>query len=143
MPFMLRTSDQEYITNKKGEEKKNLHWKVNTEEDLININKKLLHLRTNSESRLLLPEMFISLMKRMRNSVQSLWRQRALMMRIIKHLFTSKQLMKCWLILLGQGTEQKEFVIDNPNKIADMVMDNIPPIPQEPSSLILMVRMKS
>ncbi len=41
------------------------------------------------------------------------------------------------------GDRAKEFVIDNPNKIADMVMDNIPPIPQEPSSLILMVRMKS
>ena len=27
------------------------------------------------------------------------------------------------------GDRAKEFVIDNPNKIADMVMDNIPPIP--------------
>lgn len=28
------------------------------------------------------------------------------------------------------GNRAKEFVIDNPNKIADMVMDNIPPIPK-------------
>ena len=32
--FMLRTSDQEYVTNKRGEEKKNRYWKVNSEEDL-------------------------------------------------------------------------------------------------------------
>ena len=41
---MLRTSSEEYVKNKKGEEKKNLHWKVNTEEDLININKKIIAL---------------------------------------------------------------------------------------------------
>lgn len=42
--FMLRTSDQEYVTNKRGEEKKNRYWKVNSEEDLININKKIIAL---------------------------------------------------------------------------------------------------
>lgn len=41
---MLRTSDQEYVTNKRGEEKKNRYWKVNSEEDLININKKIIAL---------------------------------------------------------------------------------------------------
>ena len=32
------------ITNKRGEEKKNRYWKVNSEEDLININKKIIAL---------------------------------------------------------------------------------------------------
>ena len=41
---MLRTSDREYVTNKRGEEKKNRYWRVNSEEDLININKKIIAL---------------------------------------------------------------------------------------------------
>lgn len=42
--FMLRTSDKEYVVNKRGEEKKNVYWRVNSEEDLININKKIIAL---------------------------------------------------------------------------------------------------
>lgn len=41
---MLRTSDKEYVVNKRGEEKKNVYWRVNSEEDLININKKIIAL---------------------------------------------------------------------------------------------------
>ncbi len=127
--FMLRTSDQEYITNKKGEEKKNLHWKVNTEEDLININKKIIALADKLGKPVVAT-----------GDVHFLDEKDAKFRAIIMaskgfddadnqaplYFKTTDEMLAdfAWA-----GDRAKEFVIDNPNKIADMVMDNIPPIP--------------
>ncbi|MDE6111658.1 MAG: PolC-type DNA polymerase III, partial [Eubacterium sp.] len=128
--FMLRTSDQEYITNKKGEEKKNLHWKVNTEEDLININKRIIALADKLGKPVVAT-----------GDVHFLDEKDAKFRAIIMaskgfddadnqaplYFKTTDEMLAdfAWA-----GDRAKEFVIDNPNKIADMVMDNIPPIPQ-------------
>lgn len=127
--FMLRTSDQEYIINKKGEEKKNLHWKVNTEEDLININKKIIALADKLGKPVVAT-----------GDVHFLDEKDAKFRAIIMaskgfddadnqaplYFKTTDEMLAdfAWA-----GDRAKEFVIDNPNKIADMVMDNIPPIP--------------
>lgn len=127
--FMLRTSDQEYITNKKGEEKKNLHWKVNTEEDLININKKIIALADKLGKPVVAT-----------GDVHFLDEKDAKFRAIIMaskgfddadnqaplYFKTTDEMLAdfAWA-----GDRAKEFVIHNPNKIADMVMDNIPPIP--------------
>lgn len=127
--FMLRTSSEEYIRNKKGEEKKNLHWKVNTEEDLININKKIIALADK------LGKLTVAT-----GDVHFLDEKDAKFRAIIMaskgfddadeqaplYFKTTDEMLAdfAWA-----GDRAKEFVIDNPNKIADMVMDNIPPIP--------------
>ena len=43
------------------------------------------------------------------------------------HLLTTKEMLDEFSFLSEE--EAKEIVVENPNKIADMVMDNIPPIP--------------
>lgn len=127
--FMLRTSNEEYVRNKKGEEKKNLHWKVNTEEDLININKKIIALGDK------LGKLTVAT-----GDVHFLDEKDAKFRAIIMaskgfddadsqaplYFKTTDEMLSdfAWA-----GDRAKEFVIDNPNKIADMVMDNIPPIP--------------
>ena len=58
--FMLRTSDREYVTNKRGEEKKNRYWRVNSEEDLINITE-----QKSLEEKIISDDEKISLYKRM------------------------------------------------------------------------------
>ncbi|MDE6413368.1 MAG: PHP domain-containing protein, partial [Eubacterium sp.] len=120
--FMLRTSNQEYITNKKGEEKKNLHWKVNTEEDLININKKIIALADK------LGKLTVAT-----GDVHFLDEKDAKFRAIIMaskgfddadeqaplYFKTTDEMLAdfAWA-----GDRAKEFVVDNPNKIADMVM---------------------
>ena len=127
--FMLRTSNEEYIKNKKGEEKKNLHWKVNTEEDLININKKIIALGDK------LGKLTVAT-----GDVHFLDEKDAKFRAIImasKGFDDADQQAPLYFKTTDEmladfawaGDRAKEFVIDNPNKIADMVSDNIPPIP--------------
>ena len=127
--FMLRTSSDEYVKNKKGEEKKNLHWKVNTEEDLININKKIIALADK------LGKLTVAT-----GDVHFLDEKDAKFRAIIMaskgfddadnqaplYFKTTEEMLEdfAWA-----GDRARELVIDNPNKIADSVMDNIPPIP--------------
>lgn len=127
--FMLRTSSDEYITNKKGEEKKNIYWRVNTEEDLININKKIISVADK------LGKMTVAT-----GDVHFLDEKDAKFRAIIMaskgfddadnqpplYFKTTDEMMQdfAWL-----GDRAKEIVIDNPNKIADMIDDDIVPIP--------------
>lgn len=127
--FMLRTSDQEYITNKRGEEKKNRYWKVNSEEDLININKKIIALGDK------LGKLVVAT-----GDVHFLSEHDAKFRAIIMaskgfddadnqpplYFKTTREMLDdfAWA-----GDRAREFVIDNPKKIADSIMDNIPPIP--------------
>lgn len=127
--FMLRTSDQEYVTNKRGEEKKNRYWKVNSEEDLININKKIIVLGDK------LGKLVVAT-----GDVHFLSEHDAKFRAIIMaskgfddadnqpplYFKTTREMLDdfAWA-----GDRAREFVIDNPKKIADSIMDNIPPIP--------------
>ncbi len=127
--FMLRTSDQEYVTNKRGEEKKNRYWKVNSEEDLININKKIIALGDK------LGKLVVAT-----GDVHFLSEHDAKFRAIIMaskgfddadnqpplYFKTTREMLDdfAWA-----GERAREFVIDNPKKIADSIMDNIPPIP--------------
>lgn len=127
--FMLRTSDQEYVTNKSGEEKKNRYWKVNSEEDLININKKIIALGDK------LGKLVVAT-----GDVHFLSEHDAKFRAIIMaskgfddadnqpplYFKTTREMLDdfAWA-----GDRAREFVIDNPKKIADSIMDNIPPIP--------------
>lgn len=127
--FMLRTSDQEYVTNKRGEEKKNRYWKVNSEEDLININKKIIALGDK------LGKLVVAT-----GDVHFLSKHDAKFRAIIMaskgfddadnqpplYFKTTREMLDdfAWA-----GDRAREFVIDNPKKIADSIMDNIPPIP--------------
>lgn len=127
--FMLRTSDQEYVTNKRGEEKKNRYWRVNSEEDLININKKIIALGDK------LGKLVVAT-----GDVHFLSEHDAKFRAIIMaskgfddadnqpplYFKTTREMLDdfAWA-----GERAREFVIDNPKKIADSIMDNIPPIP--------------
>ena len=127
--FMLRTSDQEYVTNKRGEEKKNRYWKVNSEEDLININKKIIALGDKLGKPVVAT-----------GDVHFLSEHDAKFRAIIMaskgfddadnqpplYFKTTREMLDdfAWA-----GDRAREFVIDNPKKIADSIMDNIPPIP--------------
>lgn len=127
--FMLRTSDQEYVTNKRGEEKKNRYWRVNSEEDLININKKIIALGDK------LGKLVVAT-----GDVHFLSEHDAKFRAIIMaskgfddadnqpplYFKTTREMLNdfAWA-----GDRAREFVIDNPKKIADSIMDNIPPIP--------------
>lgn len=127
--FMLRTSDQEYVTNKRGEEKKNRYWKVNSEEDLININKKIIALGDK-----------LGKLVAATGDVHFLSEHDAKFRAIIMaskgfddadnqpplYFKTTREMLDdfAWA-----GDRAREFVIDNPKKIADSIMDNIPPIP--------------
>lgn len=127
--FMLRTSDQEYVTNKRGEEKKNRYWKVNSEEDLININNKIIALGDK------LGKLVVAT-----GDVHFLSEHDAKFRAIIMaskgfddadnqpplYFKTTREMLDdfAWA-----GDRAREFVIDNPKKIADSIMDNIPPIP--------------
>ena len=127
--FMLRTSDQEYVTNKRGEEKKNRYWRENSEEDLININKKIIALGDK------LGKLVVAT-----GDVHFLSEHDAKFRAIIMaskgfddadnqpplYFKTTREMLDdfAWA-----GDRAREFVIDNPKKIADSIMDNIPPIP--------------
>lgn len=127
--FMFRTSDQEYVTNKRGEEKKNRYWRVNSEEDLININKKIIALGDK------LGKLVVAT-----GDVHFLSEHDAKFRAIIMaskgfddadnqpplYFKTTREMLDdfAWA-----GDRAREFVIDNPKKIADSIMDNIPPIP--------------
>ena len=127
--FMLRTSDQEYVTNKRGEEKKNRYWRVNSEEDLININKKIIALGDK------LGKLVVAT-----GDVHFLSEHDAKFRAIIMaskgfddadnqpplYFKTTREMLDdfAWA-----GDRAREFVIDKPKKIADSIMDNIPPIP--------------
>lgn len=127
--FMLRTSDREYVTNKRGEEKKNRYWRVNSEEDLININKKIIAIGDKLGKPVVAT-----------GDVHFLSEHDAKFRAIIMaskgfddadnqpplYFKTTREMLDdfAWA-----GDRAREFVIDNPKKIADSIMDNIPPIP--------------
>lgn len=127
--FMLRTSDQEYVTNKRGEEKKNRYWRVNSEEDLININKKIIALGDK------LGKLVVAT-----GDVHFLSEHDAKFRAIIMaskgfddadnqpplYFKTTREMLDDFAWAEDRA---REFVIDNPKKIADSIMDNIPPIP--------------
>ena len=108
---------------------KELHQDVNSEEDLININKKIIAL-ADKQGKLVVAT----------GDVHFLDKKDAKFRAIIMaskgfedadnqaplYFKTTNEMLEdfAWA-----GDRAKEFVIDNPNKIADMVMDNIPPIP--------------
>ena len=127
--FMLRTSDKEYVVNKRGEEKKNVYWRVNSEEDLININKKIIALADK------LGKLTVAT-----GDVHFLSEHDAKFRAVIMaskgfddadsqpplYFKTTREMLDdfAWA-----GDRAKEFVIYNPKKIADSIMDVIPPIP--------------
>lgn len=127
--FMLRTGSEEYFVNKKGEEKKNVYWRVNTEEDLININKRIIA----SADRL--GKMTVAT-----GDVHFLDEKDAKFRAIIMaskgfddadnqaplYFKTTDEMLEdfAWA-----GDRAKEFVIYNPNAIADMIDDDVVPIP--------------
>ena len=122
--FMLRTSDQEYVTNKRGEEKKNRYWKVNSEEDLININKKIIALGDKLGKLVVatgdvhfLSERAIIMASKGFDDADN---QPPLYFKTTREMLDD---------FAWAGDRAREFVIDNPKKIADSIMDNIPPIP--------------
>lgn len=108
---------------------KELHQDVNSEDDLININKKIIAL-ADKQGKLVVAT----------GDVHFLDEKDAKFRAIIMaskgfedadnqaplYFKTTNEMLEdfAWA-----GDRAKEFVIDNPNKIADMVMDNIPPIP--------------
>ncbi len=127
--FMLRTSNQEYVLNKRGEEKKNVYWRVNSEEDLIDINKKIISVADK------LGKLTVAT-----GDVHFLSEKDAKFRAIIMaskgfddadnqaplYFKTTDEMLAdfAWA-----GDRAKEFVVDNPQKIADSIMDDIPPIP--------------
>ncbi len=127
--FMLRTGSEEYVTGKKGEERKNVYWKVNSEQDLIDINKKIVAMADK------LGKLTVAT-----GDVHFLDENDAIFRSVIMaskgfedadiqaplYFKTTDEMLAdfAWA-----GDRAKEFVIDNPNKIADMIMDDIPPIP--------------
>lgn len=108
---------------------KDIHQDINSEEDLININKKIVALGDK------LGKLVVAT-----GDVHFLDEKDAKFRAIIMaskgfedadnqaplYFKTTNEMLEdfAWA-----GDRAKEFVIDNPNKIADMVMDNIPPIP--------------
>ncbi len=127
--FMLRTSSDEYIINKKGEERKNIHWRVNTEEDLININKKIIALG-DKLGKLTVATGDVHFLDEndaiFRSIIMASKGYEDADMQAPLYFKTTDEMLAdfAWA-----GDRAREFVIDNPNKIADMIMDDIPPIP--------------
>lgn len=127
--FMLRTSNEEYVLTKKGEERKNVYWRVRTEEDLIDINKKIIACADR------LGKMTVAT-----GDVHFLDEHDAKFRAIIMaskgfddadqqaplYFKTTDEMLEdfAWA-----GDRAKEFVIYNPNKIADMIDDDVVPIP--------------
>ncbi len=127
--FMLRESNQEYNLTKKGEQKYNPYWKINTENDLININKKVIELGdklgklvvATGDVHFLNPEdAKLRAIVMASKGFDDADNQAPLYFKTTDEMLSDFQ----WA-----GERAKEFVVDNPNKIADMIQDNIPPIP--------------
>ena len=126
---MLRTGSDEYIRTKKGEDKKNPYWRVNTEEDLININKKIIALADE------LGKMTVAT-----GDVHFLDEKDAKFRAVImasKGFDDADEQAPLYFKTTGEmleefawaGDRAKEFVIYNPNIIADMIDDDVVPIP--------------
>ena len=127
--FMLRTSNKEYVLTKKGEERKNIYWRVRTEDDLIDINKTIVACADR------LGKMTVAT-----GDVHFLDEHDAKFRAIIMaskgfddadqqaplYFKTTEEMLEdfAWA-----GDRAKEFVIYNPNKIADMIDDDVVPIP--------------
>ncbi len=127
--FMLRTGNEEYYPSKNGGQKRNVYWRVNSEEDLIDINKRIVA----SADRL--GKMTVAT-----GDVHFLdetdGKYRAVIMasqgftdadkQATLYFKTTDEMLEdfSWA-----GERAKEFVIENPNKIADMTDDDLPPIP--------------
>lgn len=141
--FMLRTSDKEYVVNKRGEEKKNVYWRVNSEEDLININKKSLPLQISSASSPLPLATCIFFPSTMQNSALLLWRLRALTMPICSRRSISKPLAKCSMILPGRVTEPRNLLSITQKRLQTALWMLFRRFRREPSSRILTVQTKN
>ena len=127
--FMLRTSNEEYVLTKKGEERKNVYWRVRTQEDLININKRIVACADR------LGKMTVAT-----GDVHFLDEHDAKFRAIIMaskgfddadqqaplYFKTTEEMLKDFE---WAGDRAKEFVIYNPNKIADLIDDDVVPIP--------------
>lgn len=127
--FMIRRGNQEYYLDKRGNQKKNIHWKINSQEDLIDINRKVVEVGDR------LDKLVVAT-----GDVHFLDKKDAKFRAIIQasHGFddadnqaplyfkTTNEMLSdfAWA-----GDRAREFVIDNPNKIVDMIQDVIPPIP--------------
>ena len=108
---------------------KELHENIHSEEDLININKKVIEI-ADKQNKLVVAT----------GDVHFLDEKDAKFRAIIMaskgftdadnqaplYFKTTEEMLKDFE---WAGDRAKEFVIDNPNKIADMIQDNIPPIP--------------
>ena len=108
---------------------KELHENIHSEEDLININKKVIEI-ADKQNKLVVAT----------GDVHFLDEKDAKFRAIIRaskgftdadnqaplYFKTTEEMLK---VFEWAGDRAKEFVIDNPNKIADMIQDNIPPIP--------------
>lgn len=126
---MLRKSNEEFIVNKKGEERKNVYWKVRTEQDLIDINKRIVA----SADRL--GKMTVATGDvHFLNDYDAKYRAIIMAsqgfedadMQAPLYLKTTDEMLHdfSWA-----GERAKEFVIYNPNHIADMIDDDVVPIP--------------
>lgn len=127
--FMLRKSNEEFIVNKKGEERKNVYWKVRTEQDLIDINKRIVA----SADRL--GKMTVATGDvHFLNDYDAKYRAIIMAsqgfedadMQAPLYFKTTDEMLHdfSWA-----GERAKEFVIYNPNHIADMIDDDVVPIP--------------
>ncbi|MCD7723190.1 MAG: PolC-type DNA polymerase III [Clostridiales bacterium] len=127
--FMLRTSSSEYYLTKKGEERKNIYWQVNTSEDLIENNKKIIaaadrlgkmtvatgdvHFLNETDAKF---RAIIMAAKGFDNADD----QPPLYFKTTDEMLADFS----WA-----GDRAEEFVITNPNKIADLIDDDVRPIP--------------
>lgn len=127
--FMLRTGSEEFYLDKKGKEKRNRYWKVNTEDDLNNINRKIISVADK------LGKLTVAT-----GDVHFLDEKDAKFRAIIMaskgfddadeqaplYFKTTEEMLDdfAWL-----GDRAKEVVVDNPNHIVDMIDDDIVPIP--------------
>ncbi len=128
--FMLRTGNERYTLNEKGRRKENPHFAINTEEDLRNINRKILELGdklgkltvATGDVHFLDPEDAKSRMIIMAGQgYGDAEKQPPLYFK------TTSQMLNELSYL---GERAYEVVVTNTNKIADMIGEDIRPIPK-------------
>lgn len=127
--FMLRESNEEYVVNKKGEERKNVYWKVRTEQDLININKRIIA-SADRLGKMTVATGDVHFLDehdaKYRAVIMASMGFKDADMQAPLYFKTTEEMLDdfAWA-----GERAKEFVIYNPNKIADLIDDDVVPIP--------------
>lgn len=127
--FMLKKSNEEYLVNKKGEERKNVYWKVRSEQDLIDINKRIIACADR------LGKMTVATGDvHFLNEYDAKYRAIIMASQGFEDADSQAPLyFKTTDEMLDDfswaGDRAKEFVIYNPNRIADMIDDDVLPIP--------------